>query len=50
MPDKLSDDKKPLIGAYFTLEYSFASAAIFNPSMTPAIDQTGVPRGPCDSS
>ncbi len=45
VPDRLSDDKKLLIGAYFTLEYSFASAAIFNPSMTPDIDQTDVPSG-----
>jgi hypothetical protein len=45
VPDKLSNDKKLLIGAYFTLEYSFASAAVFNPSMTPSIDQAGVPAG-----
>jgi len=45
MPEGLTDDKKLLIGAYFTLEYAFASAAIFNPSMTPAIDQVGVPSG-----
>jgi predicted GH43/DUF377 family glycosyl hydrolase len=45
VPDGLSDDKKLLIGAYFTLEYAFASAAIFNPSMTSSIDQTGVPPG-----
>jgi len=45
LPSELSDDRRLLIGAYFTLEYSFASAAIFNPSMTPAIDQTGVPSG-----
>jgi predicted GH43/DUF377 family glycosyl hydrolase len=45
VPRRLTQDKKLLIGAYFTLEYSFASAAIFNPSMTPAIDQGGVEPG-----
>jgi predicted GH43/DUF377 family glycosyl hydrolase len=34
-----------LIGAYFTLEYAFASAALFNPSMAPAISQEGLPAG-----
>lgn len=45
VPDGLSEDKKLLIGAQFTLEYSFASAAIFNPSMAQSIDQTGVLPG-----
>ena len=43
--NQISLDRKLLIGAYFTLEYAFASAALFNPSMTPAIDQTGVEPG-----
>lgn len=30
-----------LIGAYFTMEYAYASAALFNPSMIRAIDQSG---------
>jgi predicted GH43/DUF377 family glycosyl hydrolase len=34
-----------LIGASFTMEYSIESAALFNPSMAPAIDQAGVPSG-----
>jgi len=34
-----------LIGAYFTMEYAFESAALFNPSMVPARDQAGVPSG-----
>lgn len=34
-----------LIGACFTMEYAIESAALFNPSMVPAIDQSGVPPG-----
>ena len=34
-----------LIGAYFTHEYSFESAALFNPSIVPHPDQTGLPAG-----
>lgn len=45
MPPALPAERKQLIGAYFTLEYAFASAALFNPCMAPAIDQTGVPPG-----
>jgi len=45
MANSISSERKLLIGAYFTLEYAFASAALFNPSMTPAIDQTGVEPG-----
>ena len=40
-----SNRKKLLIGAYFSMEYSFESAALFNPSMVQAIDQTNVPQG-----
>ena len=32
-PEKLSTNKKMLIGAYFTHEYSVESAALFNPSI-----------------
>ena len=32
-----------LIGAYFSMEYAFESAALFNPSMVPAYDQENVP-------
>src|SRR4030042_1318820 len=42
MPGRLTPTRKLLIGAYFTLEYSFASSAIFNPSITPAVAQDGV--------
>jgi predicted GH43/DUF377 family glycosyl hydrolase len=44
-PDALSDQRKLLIGAYFTMEYSFESAALFNPSIVPHPDQQGVPDG-----
>ncbi len=45
MPERVTAERKLLIGAYFTLEYAFASAALFNPSMTPAIDQEGLDPG-----
>lgn len=38
----LSLDQKLLIGAYFTMEYSIESAALFNPSVVPDPDQKGV--------
>lgn len=41
----LSENKKNLIGAYFTMEYSIESAALFNPSIVPHPDQTGVKNG-----
>ena len=41
----LSEEKQALIGAYFTHEYSIESAAFFNPSVVPALDQTGLQRG-----
>jgi len=34
-----------LVGAYLTQEHAFESAALTNPSMVPAPDQTGVPAG-----
>ena len=34
-----------LIGAYFSMEYAFESAALFNPSMIPSYYQEGVPEG-----
>lgn len=37
--------RRLLIGAYFTMEYAFESAALFNPSMVPALDQDGVRPG-----
>jgi predicted GH43/DUF377 family glycosyl hydrolase len=41
----LSQDRKLLIGAYFTHEYSLEAAALFNPSIVPHPDQTGLPEG-----
>jgi predicted GH43/DUF377 family glycosyl hydrolase len=41
----LSEDRKLLIGAYFTHEYSLEAAALFNPSIVPHPDQTGLPQG-----
>jgi predicted GH43/DUF377 family glycosyl hydrolase len=38
-------DQAHLIGAYFTMEYAYASAAFFNPSMVPAMDQGGLEEG-----
>ena len=40
-----SDDRRQLIGAYFTQEYSLESAAVFNPSMVWHPDQSGLPEG-----
>jgi predicted GH43/DUF377 family glycosyl hydrolase len=37
--------QRRLIGAYFLHEYSFEAAALFNPSIVPSPDQSGVPAG-----
>jgi len=39
----LSEPRKLLIGSYFICEYSLESAALFNPSIVPHPDQSGVP-------
>ena len=36
----LSETKRALIGAYFTMEYAIESAALFNPSIVPDPDQS----------
>jgi predicted GH43/DUF377 family glycosyl hydrolase len=41
----ISEDRKLLIGAYFTQEYSLESAALFNPSMVWHPDQSKLPEG-----
>src|SRR5690606_19724016 len=41
----VSPQRRLLIGAYFTHEYSIEGAALFNPSIVPAPDQRGVPSG-----
>ena len=40
-----SELRQLLIGAYFTMEYSIESAALFNPSMIPTRKQSGLPEG-----
>lgn len=42
---EISADRRRLIGAYFTHEYSIEAAALFNPSIVPAPDQSGLPTG-----
>ncbi len=45
-PDRqLSPEQQLLIGAHFTHEYSPESAALFNPSIVPHPDQSGIPEG-----
>jgi predicted GH43/DUF377 family glycosyl hydrolase len=44
-PGELSAERRLLIGAYFTQEYSIESAALTNPSMVPAPDQEGLAPG-----
>jgi predicted GH43/DUF377 family glycosyl hydrolase len=41
----LSDIQRTLIGAYFTKEYAIESAALFNPSVVPHPDQSGLDKG-----
>ncbi|MCJ8156702.1 glycoside hydrolase family 130 protein [Sphingomonas sp. LaA6.9] len=41
----IGDDKRQLIGAYFCHEYSYAAAALMNPSVVAHHDQTGMPKG-----
>ena len=41
----VSENRKLLIGGYFTQEYALESAALFNPSMVWHPDQTGVAAG-----
>ena len=43
--DALSLERRQLIGAYFTQEYSVESAGLFNPSLVAHPDQTDVPEG-----
>ena len=42
----LSDEERRLLaGSYFTMEYAFQGAALFNPSIVPHPNQSGVPEG-----
>ncbi len=42
---RLPLNRRRLIGAYFTQEFAIEGAALFNPSMVPHPDQTGLPAG-----
>jgi len=42
---EVSEQRKLLIGSYFLAEYSLEAAALFNPSMVPHPDQTGLASG-----
>ena len=39
---ELSLERRLLVGSYFTMEYSIEAAALFNPSITPHPNQSGV--------
>ena len=41
----LSEERLLLVGGYFTHEYSFEAAGLFNPSIVPHPDQTCLPPG-----
>ena len=49
-PGRLDREQRLLIGAYFTHEYSIEAAALSNPSIVPAPDQSGLRPGSCASS
>ena len=42
---KISEERQLLIGAYFTHEYALEAAALFNPSIVPHPDQSGLAPG-----
>jgi predicted GH43/DUF377 family glycosyl hydrolase len=42
---QMSLERRLLIGSYFLAEYSLESAALFNPSIVPHVDQTSLPPG-----
>jgi len=43
LDENLCEPRKRLIGSYFVSEYALESAALFNPSIVPHPDQSGVP-------
>lgn len=45
--DKLSKERRLLIGSYFTAEYSVEAAALFNPSIVKIASQEGDAEGSC---
>lgn len=42
---QISNDRRALLGAYFSSEYSIQAAAFFNPSIVPHPDQSGLSEG-----
>ncbi|SRR5579871_284081 len=42
---KMSEERELLLGAFFTHEYSLEAAALFNPSIVPHPDQSGIAAG-----
>jgi predicted GH43/DUF377 family glycosyl hydrolase len=44
-PGSIDPDRSLLVGAYFSEEYSFEAAALFNPSIVSHPDQTGIADG-----
>lgn len=44
-PGAIDAEQSLLVGAYFSEEYSFEAGALFNPSVVPHPDQTGVAPG-----
>jgi predicted GH43/DUF377 family glycosyl hydrolase len=45
LPRRMSGERRRLIGAYFCHEYSYAAAALMNPSVVEHPDQSGLSRG-----
>ena len=43
--EKISEERELLLGAHFSHEYSLEAAALFNPSIVPHPDQSGLPDG-----
>lgn len=43
--EQMSNNRRALLGAYFSSEYSIQAAAFFNPSIIPHPDQSGVEEG-----
>jgi predicted GH43/DUF377 family glycosyl hydrolase len=43
--DLPTEERQLLAGSYFTMEYAFQAAALFNPSMVQHVDQQGVEPG-----
>ncbi|GGD57290.1 glycoside hydrolase family 130 protein [Croceicoccus mobilis] len=46
-PARFSDLRKKLIGSYFCHEYTYAAAALMNPSIVPHPDQSGMAGDAC---